>query len=350
MTRHRLSSVAAIAFALGVSAAGAQNVDQRRNAAQDNTDQGKQTDQIDRNQPPQNSGQSRSMPQQRSDQDNQQGAHNQPGTRAPQQSPPSTTGQNAPPRQQDQRQPEQGLNQQQGGQQRNAPATNGRSQQGAGEPQQGQTQQQGAENEQPDISGRIALNEREQTRVSDIIRQQRIQPVTNLNFSLSVAGTVPSSVRLSRISGELADIFPPYRDFSFFVAKQELVIVDPQSYAIVAFVPIGGGTIGVAPPRENSGAVGGGEAPAPAKKKAARTEKKRVTDTEEKPRATERETTRRRSAHTETDVTVGASRRDIDEREELPPRDRDLGPPVRKRFEHNEGPPFPFSLFFGGPR
>ena len=147
-----------------------------------------------------------------------------------------------------------------------------------------------------------------------------------------------SSVRLARISGELADIFPHYRDFSFFVARQELVIVDSQSYGIVGFVPIsGGGTLGTAPPREETGVVGTAAPPAPAKK-ALRTEKKRVTVTEEKPRAMERETIPRSPAHTETDVPVGASRRDTEELDELPPRDRRLGPPVRERVEHYEGP------------
>jgi hypothetical protein len=235
------------------------------------------------------------------------------------------------------RQPEQGSNQQQGAQQPNPPATTGQPQpQGS----QGRDKQQSAETEKGDRSGLIAVDEREQTRINDIVRRQRIQPVTNVNFSLRAAASVPSSVRLSRMTGDLADIFPHYRDFSFFVTKQELVIVDPQSGFIVAFVPTSAGsTVGTAPPRENIGAVGTAEPPAPAKRKAVRTEKERVTATEEKPRA-------RRPGHTETDVTVGASRREIDEVDELPPRDRVIGPPVRERW-HEEGPPFPFSLLFG---
>jgi hypothetical protein len=153
-------------------------------------------------------------------------------------------------------------------------------------------------------------------------------------------------VRLSRISGELADIFPDYRDFSFFVARQDLVIVDSHSYGIVGFVPIsGGGTVGMAPPREETGTVGAAAPPAPTKRKAERADRKRVM--QEKPRAIGRETIRRSPPHTETDVTVGTSRPDIDEFDGPPPRDRDIGPSVRERFERDEGPPFPFSLLFG---
>ena len=77
------------------------------------------------------------------------------------------------------------------------------------------------------------------------------------------------------------------------------------------------------------------------------------------PGVMERDTTRRRPAHAETDVTVGASRRDSDDFDEPAPWDRDtrppvcqrLGPPVRERVEHDQGVPFPFSLlFFGWPK
>jgi hypothetical protein len=129
------------------------------------------------------------------------------------------------------------------------------------------------------------------------------------------------------------------------------VIVDSQSYGIVGFVPISGGsTVGMAPPRGETGAVATAAPAAPTKKKAERTDKKRVTVTEEKPRGgIEREIRRRSPPPMETDVTIGASRRNIDEFDGPPPRDRDIGPPVRERFEHDEGPPFPFSLFFGRP-
>jgi hypothetical protein len=262
-------------------------------------------------------------------------------------------------------------------------------------------QQRGAESEQGRNAGLIALDEQKQTRVGDIIRQQRIKPVTNLNFSLSVAGTVPSSVRLARISGELADIFPNYRDFSFFVARQELVIVDPQSHAIVGFAPISAGdTAGAAPPRQNTGTVGAAERPPPpAARNTARTGDQRVTATQEKPeanrgaagaappsrnagavgateppssakqhtartrhrRATVTEQEQRPNvpepgaiprgpAQTETDVTVGTARRRseaFDEAPPPPPRDRAAALPARERPERDQGPPFPFSLLFG---
>jgi len=298
---------------LGMTAAGAQNVDQRRN-----TDQGRQFQQGQNDRQPQQ-GQNQQQPQQGpNDRQPQQGQND----RQPQQG----ENQQRPQQGQNDRQPQQGQNDRQLQQ---------------GQNQQQGPQEQGAKNQQPDKSGRIALDVRERTIVSDIIRQQRIQPVTNINFSLTVGSSVPSSVRLLRISGELADIFPDYRDFSFFIAKEELVIVDAQSYEIVAFVPISGrGTVGMAPPSDETNNAA---PPPPPRKKAVRTEKKRLTVTE-KPRVIKRETVRRRPTRTESDVTVGTSRRDVDESDRLPPRERVIGPPVRERLEHEEGPRLPLPL------
>jgi hypothetical protein len=296
MRKHYLSGVAAIALALGATAAGAQNVDQRRN-----------TDQP------------------------------QPGVQQSQEGP-----------------------------------------------------QQGADTDEAHKSGLIALDQGEQTRIGDFIRRARIQPVTRLNFPLSVGETVPSSVRLSPISGELADIFPNFRDFNFFVARQELVVVDPQSHAMVAFAPISAGSaVATTPPRANAGTVATGEPPGPAtkaaeppppaKKKAARTDNQRVTVTDDRtlrrrpaqtetdvtvgrgPAQTETDVTVRPGpAQTETDVTVGRppvpAERDVtvgaspSERDvpyALPPRDRRTEPPPRERFGRDQGLPFPFSLLFG---
>jgi hypothetical protein len=114
------------------------------------------------------------------------------------------------------------------------------------------------------------------------------------------------------------------------------VIVDPQSYRIVAFVPLaGGGTVGTASSRDTTDSAA---PPASPPKTRARTERKRVTATEEKPRSTDHEREavhkdidRRRSVHTETDVTVGSSTRpESVEIEELPPRVRRMSPPVRR--------------------
>jgi len=341
-----LSSVAAIAFAFGVTAATAQNTSEPRRG--DDQSQRTQTDQTQRTQSPQSTGQSQNMPsEQRGDQSNQQGGQNQQGAQAPQQTGPA-----------------------QGG-------TQGQSQQDAQAPR-GNPDSQAAtrDSSQPDASGRIELGDQQQTRVTTAIRQQKIEPVTNLNFAVSVGTAVPSSVRLTPVPRDFADVLPQYRGYSFFVAQREVVIVDPQSFRIVAFVPLsGGGTVGTASSRDTTASAAPPASPpktratrterrvtpteteekprftdredttasatppaSPPKTRATRTERRvTATETEEKPRFTDRERQpvhkdidRRRSVGTETDVTVGSSRPESVEIEELPPRARRMVPPVRR--------------------
>jgi hypothetical protein len=155
--------------------------------------------------------------------------------------------------------------------------------------------------------------------------------VTNLNFAVSVGTAVPASVRLTKLPTELADVLPQYRSYTFFVAEREVVIVDPQSFRIVALVPLsGGGTVGTASTRDTVDSAAPASAP---KARATRTEKRRARATEERPRFSEHEHDRRRSVETETNVTVGISRRDPDEVEELPPGARRIGPSVRRYRE-----------------
>jgi uncharacterized protein DUF1236 len=85
--------------------------------------------------------------------------------------------------------------------------------------------------------GVITLNEQQNTRVGQAIRQANVRPLTNVRFSIAVGTTVPADVQLNVLPPELVEIVPQYRGFSFVVVEQEALIIDPGSRAIVAVVP-----------------------------------------------------------------------------------------------------------------
>ena len=76
--------------------------------------------------------------------------------------------------------------------------------------------------------------------------------MTNVNFALSVGTVVPHDVHLATLPADVVEIVPQYRGYSFFVVKDEIVIVEPQSYKIVATLPYSGSTAAAAPAREHS--------------------------------------------------------------------------------------------------
>jgi len=78
------------------------------------------------------------------------------------------------------------------------------------------------------------------------------RPLTNVNFSLSVGTVVPRDVRLSVLPADVVEIVPQYRGYSFVLVKDEIVIVEPSSYKIVAVLPYTGRSTAAAPTRERS--------------------------------------------------------------------------------------------------
>ncbi|KRQ14700.1 DUF1236 domain-containing protein [Bradyrhizobium manausense] len=55
------------------------------------------------------------------------------------------------------------------------------------------------------------------------------QPLTNVNFSLSVGTVEPRDVRLQPLPAEVVEIVPQYRGYKFALVKDEIVIVEPRS-------------------------------------------------------------------------------------------------------------------------
>jgi hypothetical protein len=90
---------------------------------------------------------------------------------------------------------------------------------------------------QANPQGVITLNEQQNTRVAQAIRQANVRPLTNVSFSIAVGTTVPAEVQLNVLPPELVEVVPQYRGFSFVVVEQEALIIDPGTRAIVAVVP-----------------------------------------------------------------------------------------------------------------
>jgi uncharacterized protein DUF1236 len=76
-----------------------------------------------------------------------------------------------------------------------------------------------------------------------------------VNFSLSVGTVVPRDVRFQLLPADVVEILPQYRGYSFFVVRDDIVIVEPSSYKIVDVLPRTG--------RSSAG----GPAPAPSSNK-----------------------------------------------------------------------------------
>lgn len=88
-------------------------------------------------------------------------------------------------------------------------------------------------------AGNRQVSERERTRISTSIRQANVQPVRNVNFSVSVGAVVPSSVRFYPVTPAIVEVYPEYRGYQFVVVEDDIVIVEPRSHKIVTVIDNG---------------------------------------------------------------------------------------------------------------
>jgi len=100
------------------------------------------------------------------------------------------------------------------------------------------TEQTGQNNREPrNVS--VTLTSEQRTRIRDTVLSGRNVPrLDNVTFAINVGSRVPTDIRIVEVPSALIDIHPEWRSDSYFVVRDEIVIVD-GSRNIVATVPVG---------------------------------------------------------------------------------------------------------------
>jgi len=78
------------------------------------------------------------------------------------------------------------------------------------------------------------LSSEQRTKITTVIRNQHLAPVTNVNFSISVGTRVPRDVTFHPLPTEIVTIYPEWRGYEFILVKDQIVVVDPRTFEIVA--------------------------------------------------------------------------------------------------------------------
>ncbi|MCG6203519.1 DUF1236 domain-containing protein [Rhodopseudomonas sp. HC1] len=78
------------------------------------------------------------------------------------------------------------------------------------------------------------LSTEQRTKITTVIKNQNIQPQTNVNFSISVGTRVPRDVRFHPLPAEIITVYPDWRGYEFFLVRDEIIVVNPRTLEIVA--------------------------------------------------------------------------------------------------------------------
>ena len=80
------------------------------------------------------------------------------------------------------------------------------------------------------------LSTEQRTRITSVIREQHVQPLTNVNFSIAVGTRVPRDVRFFPLPREVVTIYPEWRGYEFVLVSNQIIVIDPRTFEIVAIL------------------------------------------------------------------------------------------------------------------
>jgi hypothetical protein len=84
----------------------------------------------------------------------------------------------------------------------------------------------------------VQVTEVQRTKIRETIKSVHVRPVTNISFNVSVGVKVPRTIVLNPLPATIVEIVPEYRGYEFFLTASAIVIVDPETFEIVAVLPV----------------------------------------------------------------------------------------------------------------
>jgi hypothetical protein len=78
------------------------------------------------------------------------------------------------------------------------------------------------------------LSTEQRTKITGVIREQHVAPLTNANFAISVGTRVPRDVSFHPLPAEIVTIYPEWRGYEFVLVRDQIVVIDPRTFEIVA--------------------------------------------------------------------------------------------------------------------
>jgi uncharacterized protein DUF1236 len=89
---------------------------------------------------------------------------------------------------------------------------------------------------QAGAAGKLSTEQR--TKITTVIRNEHVAPVNNVDFDISVGTRVPRErVSLRPLPSEVVTVYPEWRGYQFILVRDQILVVDPATYEIVAVLP-----------------------------------------------------------------------------------------------------------------
>jgi len=99
------------------------------------------------------------------------------------------------------------------------------------------TERSGSSSERISQAKSVHLSSEQRTRITTVVTSHREARVDHVDFSIRVGVRVPHTVHIVALPEEIVTIVPQYRGFYYVIVRNEILIIDPDTYEIVAVLP-----------------------------------------------------------------------------------------------------------------
>jgi hypothetical protein len=85
------------------------------------------------------------------------------------------------------------------------------------------------------VGASAKLPPEQRTKITSVIKEQHVQPVTNVDFEIRPGVRIPRErdVKFYPLPREVVTIYPQWRGYEYILVKDKIVVVDPRTYEIV---------------------------------------------------------------------------------------------------------------------
>jgi hypothetical protein len=82
------------------------------------------------------------------------------------------------------------------------------------------------------------ISTEQRTKITTVIRSEHVQPLTNVNFHISVGTRIPREVSYHPLPAEVVTIYPEWRGYNYVLVRDQIIVIDPQTFEIVAVLDV----------------------------------------------------------------------------------------------------------------
>ncbi|WP_235885045.1 DUF1236 domain-containing protein [Bradyrhizobium frederickii] len=74
------------------------------------------------------------------------------------------------------------------------------------------------------------------SQITSAMKQEKVEEVTNVNFSLSIGTAVPAGVRYYPMPSRIVEIYPEWRGYDFILVNGKYLVLRPRTHEIVYII------------------------------------------------------------------------------------------------------------------